>query len=197
MPAAFMTRKCLVIACRVMPKRSVTGAIELDPCRHKRATIRSRVSWPSAAKTAADVADRGMAAAVALRAGKVLLDERHDDRPAGLVGGERLGAALQRNAIEAGLGHGQLRAAGNVLDLEDDERRRLGGVVDALLDGEWMPSEREQPFGLDAIDGDIERDPRMLALRRRDVRVDAGADQDASHRGARRERRVVLHVELL
>ena len=42
------------------------------------------------------------------------------------------------------------------LEFEDDERRGLGGVIDAGLDGVRMPAEGEAALGLHFLDGDLE-----------------------------------------
>ena len=55
-PAASMTCRCFVIACRVMPKRSVSRVIEAGPASHNRETRPSRVSSPRAKNTAAESA---------------------------------------------------------------------------------------------------------------------------------------------
>src|SRR5262249_25950027 len=60
-----------------------------------------------------------------------------------------------------------------------------------------MPSEREPTFGLDAIDGDLERHRRMLALRLRHPGVDRRPDDDTAQERSGGERTVELHAEPL
>src|SRR5437870_10450588 len=149
-PAFSMTRRCLVIAWRVMAKPAVSCAIDMGPSRHSRTTRRSRVPSPSAANTGADAASFAFVLE-RRRLRKVLLDERHHDRPALLVRRERLRAAFQRDAIEARFADGQHDAAGDLLEDELDQGGRLGRIVHTALDRERMPAEGEQPLRFDAI----------------------------------------------
>src|SRR5688572_21083319 len=99
-----------------MSKPPARLAIDSGPASLMRAINRRRVASPSAAKIAAGpptlaaVLWRSALAPAALRRDRlldILLDQRHLHRPAAFVGGERGGAALERNLVEAGLGHGQ------------------------------------------------------------------------------------------
>src|SRR5262245_42102537 len=122
-PASSSTRRCLVIAWRVMSKPAASFAIDSGPSSPRRETRPRRVRSPIAKKTSADAAMRGAPPRLCLT-GKVFLDERHLHAPAGLVGGEGPGAALERNRVEARLDHGQEHAIGALLESEDDERGR-------------------------------------------------------------------------
>src|SRR5579863_6285973 len=93
-----MTRRCFEIACRVTSEPAVNLAIDSGPSSHSRATSRSRVSSPRAANTSADDF-----AGLLLAIHDVLADRLHHQAPAIIVGGKRLRAALERNAVEAGL----------------------------------------------------------------------------------------------
>src|SRR5215472_1948527 len=72
---------------------------------------------------------------------QILLDQFHLMGPAAFVGGERLGAPLDRNSIEARLGYGQHRPRRNFLQLKHHQRARFLGVIDARIDGVRMPPE--------------------------------------------------------
>src|SRR4029453_1740209 len=99
-PASSMTRRCLVIACRVISKRSVSRVIDVGPASHSRETRPSRVASPRAKNTAADSAICAFAPGLR-RAGKVLLDEHHLLLPPPLVRRKRLRAPVERDLIEA------------------------------------------------------------------------------------------------
>src|SRR5262249_21951340 len=180
-PASSITRRCLAIAWRLMSKLLVSFTIDVGPSSLKRATRPNRVSSPRAKNTAADATIRAPAAALRRLPGKILLDERHLLRPATLVRRERLGAPLERDAVEAGFGDGQQDAARLVLQCELDQRRRLPRVVDAGLDGEWMPAKREESLRLDAIDRDVERHAGVRLLHRGHLRIDGGRCDGAAH----------------
>src|SRR5258706_12816127 len=133
-PAFSMTRRCLVIAWRVMGKPPASLAMDIGPASHRRETRRRRVSSPSAAKIDAEPASSVRLACVsALR--KILLDQGGLHAPALFVRRERLRAALERNAIEAGFRDRQQDAAGRSVEREHDERGRLARIVDAGVDG--------------------------------------------------------------
>src|SRR5262252_6843826 len=195
-PASSITRKCLVMACRVIGKPAVNFEIDSGPSPDRRSTRRRRVSSPSAAKTAADSARPGFVLALGSLA-KVRLDQLDHDRPAAVVGGECLGTTLERDAIESRLAYGQHDAARCLLEHELDQRGRLLRVIDCLFDGERMPPEREQEFGLDAIDGDLERHRRMLTLRLCHLGVDRAPDEDPAQERAGSERTLELDAEPL
>src|SRR5262245_52817160 len=91
-----ITRKCLVIAWRVMRDPSLRPVMDIGPWRQRRATMSSRVSSPRAAKIGAE--DLGVLC-------KVPFDECNYEGPTLLVGGEGCSAALERDAVEAGFGH--------------------------------------------------------------------------------------------
>src|SRR6267378_3812794 len=119
----------------------------MGPAPHIRATIRSRVSSPNAAKTGAasaslavadlrDIATRNRSS----REREVLLNQLHLRGPAALVGGERLGAPFERNPIETRLGNLQHGAARSLFQLERHQRGRLFRVVDIFFHSERMPA---------------------------------------------------------
>src|SRR5207237_10118081 len=160
-----------------MSKPSASLAIDIGPSWLRRETRRSRVSSPSAANTGAAPMNAAFAFLELRVVRKILLDQRHLYRPSTLVRRERLGAPLERDAIEARFGDGEQRAVRDFLEREGDERRRFGRVVDAPLDRERMPPEREDPLGLDPVDRDLERDVLVVPLHLRPVGVDGGPDQ--------------------
>ena len=105
-PALSITRRCLVMACRVIGSPTVSFAIDSGPSPARRDTSRSRVSSPSAAKTNADSPRSGFV--LALRSlGKVPLDQRRDDRPAFVVRGKCARAPLDRDVVESRLADGE------------------------------------------------------------------------------------------
>src|SRR4029453_10550843 len=123
-PALCITRRCLVMACRVIGKPAVSFEIERGPPPDRRETRRKRVSSPNAAKTAADSPRSGFV--LALRSlGKVRLNQLHHDGPAFVVRRERLGPAFKRNTVEPRLPDGQHDAARRVLEHELDQRGRF------------------------------------------------------------------------
>src|SRR5688572_5532625 len=142
----------------------------MGPASQRRETRRRRVSSPSAAKSGA-ASGRAASAAELRCLGKVLLDELHLSRPAALVLRERLRAARERNAIEARLGHGEQDAVRGVFELEAHERRRVFGLG---LRGSWVPAEREEALGLDALDIELEGHSFERLLLLRDLRIDRG-----------------------
>jgi hypothetical protein len=75
--------------------------------------------------------------------GKMLLDEHHLSGPALVVHGERLGAAREGYAVEAGFADREQGAARILLEFEDDERRRLARVIYSRVDGEGVPAKRD------------------------------------------------------
>src|SRR5690606_24371751 len=168
---------------------SVSRTIDCGPERHKRVTMRSRVSSPSAAKTEAvsaicascTDAVEGVTA-LALLPNDELLDELALDLPALGIGLERLCALLERYCVEAGLGDRQLHAAVRFLELEGHERHRLLQRVPAVLEVVRMPPERKEPHRLDALDDDDELDSGVSLLRLRDVRVHLRRHEPASQR---------------
>ena len=86
--------------------------------------------------------------------GEVLLEQLRLMFPATFVRGERLGASLEGDAIEAGLGDREGGASFDLLQLEHDESGGLLRVVDARLDRERVPAKGEDAVGLDAVDRD-------------------------------------------
>src|SRR5579863_10630484 len=101
---------------------------------HRRETILNRVSSPKAAKRCAELL--GEAADCKLRLmSQVLADKPHLNAPARLVGREGLGAARERDLIEARFGNGEKHAVGGLLEFEGNQRGRLDGVIKAWLQG--------------------------------------------------------------
>src|SRR5215813_6306710 len=195
-PAFSITRRCLVMACRVIGNLAVSLEIESGPSPERRETRRSRVSSPSAAKTAADSVSSAFALALRSLA-KIRLDQLDHDRPALVVRCECLRPAFERDRIEPRLADDQQDAVWCVLQHELDQRGRLFRVINCLIDGEWMPSEREEAFGLDAIDGDLEGYSRMLSLGSRHVGIDRRADEDPAHARSGRKRMIEPDAEPL
>src|SRR5437588_3487554 len=98
---------------------------------------RKRVSSPSAAKTGADP--------LLWRKDKVLLDQFNHHAPTLFVFGKCPRPACEWDSIEARLRDSEHNALWHLVEQEDDERRRLGGVFDIWFHGAGMPAEREQP----------------------------------------------------
>src|SRR5579862_9139412 len=97
-PALCMTLRCLVMACRVTLEPVANRVMDMGPSSQSRSTRRKRVWSPSAAK---------MGAASLLSLGKVCLDQRHLYGPALLIARECLGAARERDLVEAGFSESQ------------------------------------------------------------------------------------------
>src|SRR5262245_24167619 len=189
-----MTRRCFVIACRVMSKRSVSFAIDVGPRSPSRDTMPSLVSSPRAKNTAADFAIDPLAATLR-RAGKMLLDEPHLRVPAAFVRREGFRTPLEGNPVEARFGHGQKHAVRLLLERELDERGRFLRVVDAGLDGVRMPAEREETLRFDADNGDLERHATVGLLRPGDLGVRFRRHDDATQGSPRHERSVESDAE--
>src|SRR5260370_4394441 len=168
--------------------------MDIGPPSQRRETSRKRVLSPRAAKTGAEPFGRAKALEL-LRMDKVLLDQVHYHAPTLLVRRERLRPARQRDSIEAGLGNGQHDSIRHFLQSKDDERRRLGGIVDAAFDGEGMPPEREQPLGLHLLDSDLERHAFVFLLGIGDLGIDGRRYDHSAHAGSWRERAIELHAE--
>src|SRR4029453_9555530 len=193
-PASSMTRRCLVIPCRLIPNPAVNLAIDSGPSPERRETRPSRVSSPNAAKIEAELASSAFAfTLLVLR--KVLLDKGDDLRPAFFVRAEGLGAPLEGNPVEPRLRDRQQYAVVLLLERELDERRRFLRVVDARFHGIWVPTEREQAFGFDPLDDDVEGLAGVRLLGFRDLGVDLGANHHAPQRFPDLERTVELHAE--
>src|SRR5947209_19000301 len=111
--------------------------MESGPSLLRRATRRSRVSSPSAAKTgAASVAG---ATAPSGRLGEVALDGHHLLGPAAFVAAVGGIAVLRGHGIEPGLAHGEQRAAVDVLEAELDEGGRRGHETRFRFDEDVPP----------------------------------------------------------
>src|SRR5579864_9215368 len=119
-----MTRRCLVIACRVTAKPTASVVMDIGPESHSRETSRKRVGSPRAANTGAE--PFGTAAALELlRMNNVLFEQLHHHAPTLLVSRECFGPAGQRDVIEAGLRDGQSDAVRHFLESKDNQRGRL------------------------------------------------------------------------
>src|SRR5215510_11722082 len=150
------------MAWRVMLKPAASPVMDVGPSSHRRETSRRRVSSPKAAKIGAEPAN--LAFVFDLVLGKIFLDQLNYNSPALLVVLECLGAARQRNLIEARFYDGQQNTAGRFLEGELDQRGRLTGVVDTGFNGRGVPAEREQPLRLDPLNDDGELEVRVLLL---------------------------------
>src|SRR5437868_3642938 len=149
--------------------------MDAGPRAHRRETRRRRVSSPSAANSGAEPLNPDALAARLARPGDMALDVLQLRGPTLVVHPERLGTAGEREAIEAGFHHLELRAVRDLVQLEDDQRLRLGGVIDLRVDRVRVPAEREEAFGLHPVDRDLEleafvslrgdRAPHLLAGR--------------------------------
>src|SRR5215469_1156139 len=139
-PAPLRTCKCLVTACRVTEEPSVRLVIERGPREESWATMAKRVSSPSAANTGAELL--GLLCSLGGMS-QMFFDQLDHRGPTLLVGRERLGAACQRDLVEAGLGDREHRSLRNFLQDEFDQSSGFGGVIDAPFHREGMPAERE------------------------------------------------------
>src|SRR5262245_45313451 len=120
------------------------------PWSQRRETSHKRVLSPNAAKTGTGEAE------VLLRVlRKVLLDQRHHHCPSAFVVLECLSAALQRNLVKAGFCHRQLDAVLHILQLENNKRSRLQGVINSRIDCAWMPAKRQSPLRLNLNNRDL------------------------------------------
>src|SRR5437763_16541639 len=126
--------------------------IDRGPRAERRPSGRSLVASPSAA-------NRG-AARPLLDILRELLDL---PGPAVVVHAERLGTTRERDAIEPGLDNRERRAAPCFLELELDQRRGLGRVVDGGVDGVGVPAIREVALRVNALDQHFQR--HMLVAR--------------------------------
>src|SRR5437762_7371310 len=124
------------MAWRVTAEPAVSGVIDCGPRAQSRATRASRVSSPSAAK----IGSARVRPAVLRLARDMSLDVLHLLGPTLVVHPEGFGPAGGRDAIEAGLDHGQARPTGSVLQTEFDEGRRLVRIVHARIDCVGMPA---------------------------------------------------------
>src|SRR6516164_9657795 len=107
-------------------------------------------------------------------ASEVLFDELDLLCPALLVGGERFGSPLEGNSVETRFGDYQLRPTGNLLQFERDEGRGFARVVELGVDGEGMPTKRNEPHRLDAVDAELEVHPCVGLLTLGNPGVDLG-----------------------
>src|SRR5580700_11890826 len=144
------TRRCLLIAWRVTREPAVSWEMDIGPPSQRREMSHRRVRSPSAEKRSAEFLE--CAPILELRLlDKVFLDEPGLHFPPTLVSFERFGAPSQRNLIEPGFGDRQQNTARGVRQIEFDQRRRLLGIVDALLHSVGMPAERDSPHRFDAF----------------------------------------------
>src|SRR5215467_5732826 len=150
MPACSSTRRCLVIAWRVMRVPPVSCAIERGSPALSAAISDSRVSSPSAAHTTAWW--RRFAALASLVTRDMSLDVPELRAPAAVVHAECLRAACGRQFLEPGLGDPQQRAAGNRLQPEFHQRRRFAGIILLWIDRVRMPGEAEELLRLHLLD---------------------------------------------
>src|SRR5207248_8011083 len=129
-------RRCLGIACRATAEPAGRRVIDCGPLAPSRSTSASRVSSPSAAKSGA--ASAGSVDPVLGR--DIARDVRELLSPALIVHTEGGGTTLRWNTIEARLHHRELRAVGDIGEVELDEGGRLVCIVHARLDGVRMPA---------------------------------------------------------
>src|SRR6266545_3872780 len=173
--AAASTCRCLVTACRLTLEPRASRAIDDGPRALSRPTSARRVGSPSAAKT--DAASSGVAANIAR-------DALHLLGPATLVTAIGLQPPRERDAVEARLVDRQQHAITLRLEFEDDQRGRLVRVVMLDVVRVRVPAERDEPLGLDAVDGHLEW--HVLPTRLEDL---------AAHDRAGRERAVEADAE--
>jgi hypothetical protein len=76
--------------------------------------------------------------------------------PTARIHPERFGAAIIRHILKTALGDFQQSAGAFRLKRELDQSRRLGGIVDALLDCIRMPAIGKIALWLDALDGEVD-----------------------------------------
>src|SRR5262245_62002829 len=118
---------------------TVSRVIDSGSPAARRATNRSRVGSPSAAKIVAG-SSRSSAS------GDIRLDVVHLLVPPSGVHAERLRTTGKWDSIEAGLGNAEPGTFSHVFEPELDERHRFVRVVHAGVDGVGMPAEGEQPL---------------------------------------------------
>src|SRR5258708_26888173 len=156
MPAFASTCRCFVTAWRVMSVPDVSCVIESVLPAHNTATIRSRVSSPSAAKIGAELRSADLFSprcpVALLRRGDMAFDVLHLDVPSAAVHAKRLQPARRRKVIAARLDDGDQPTAVDVLQLEDDQRARFLRVIDGGVHGAGMPPPRQDTLRLQALD---------------------------------------------
>src|SRR5512147_125369 len=179
-PASSITRRCLVIAWRVIFVPAVKCVMDIGPSSESRATSRKRISSPSAAKIIAE--SFGCAELLWLSfLCKVRLDQFHDHAPTLFVGSKRLDTTFQRNPIESTFRHLQHDALRDLLKRKLDQRGRFLGVVDVWVDRIRMPTKGEQSLRLHALDGDLEWQSLILLLSFGDLVIHFCADDRSFH----------------
>src|SRR5687768_1385171 len=141
-----------------MPLPSLRRVIESGPSVDRRRTRLSRVVSPRAANT-------GAASGALARLADMRRELLRLARPASLIHPECFRSARRRQLVEAGLDDRDDRAARRLLQLELDERHRLGAVVDRGIDRARVPAVREVALGLDLVDHDLNGDMRVARAR--------------------------------
>src|SRR5688572_6197844 len=87
--------------------------------------------------------------------------------PAALIHAESFATTLGRDLVEARFDDAQQGSAGDALQRELDERRRLAGIILIRFDRVRVPGEREQALRLHGLDDGLPAD--MLVARMRDL----------------------------
>ncbi len=130
----------------------------MGPRADSRATMRSRVSSPSAAKIGAVLF--GLS-----RLADILFDRFHLCGPTVVVPAIRFQAASQRNPIEPRFYNCEQRPFRGVGELKHDQSGGLRGVVELRVNRVGVPAPREELFGFHALDGDLERNVLVAGVR--------------------------------
>src|SRR5580658_8042910 len=100
--------------------------------------------------------DEPAARSALYRLRQVFLDVGDLVRPAAIIGLQRRGAPLQRDAIEPGLGDRQLRVVADRTQGKYDQSGRLARVVHARRDRIGVPAKCDAFHRLDALHPEIE-----------------------------------------
>src|SRR5262249_30565865 len=155
-PASASTRRCFVMAWRVISVPDVSCAIDNAPPAHRTAMRRRRVSSPSAAKTGADFrSDDFFGDSFFKRAlcrGDMFLDVFHLLVPASAVHPKSFQTARRRDTVYPRFDDGYQCAVSDFLQLEFYQRGRFFRIVDRRINRVGMPANGKQSLGLNVYD---------------------------------------------